>query len=164
MVIDFIKRYRWHVHSFHLFQLPDIVDLEVGVLSVMVNDNYLWIIPYSQHCFLWNLVFYSGKAYLAHQYKKMLYHLWSYRITIDETPIPLKRICVLNYLCLLLSNLLSRGIISTTERRGIERIPKIKRKKAMHFLKYLFSFLLEYFMITSIQYLELFEHEIQINI
>ena len=34
----------------------------------------------------------------------------------------------------------------------------------MHFPKYLLSFLLEYFMITSIRYLELFEHEIQINI
>ena len=41
--------------------------------------------------------------YLAHQYKKMLYQLWSYRITIDENQIPLKRICVLNYLCLLLT-------------------------------------------------------------
>ena len=58
----------------------------------------------------------------------------------------------------------ARGIISTTERRGIERIPKIKRKKAMHFLKYLLSFLLEYFIITNIRFLELFEHEIQINI
>ena len=26
---------------FHLFQLPDFVDLELGVLSVMVNDAYL---------------------------------------------------------------------------------------------------------------------------
>ena len=26
---------------FHLFQLPDIVDLELGALSVMVNDIYL---------------------------------------------------------------------------------------------------------------------------
>ena len=34
----------------------------------------------------------------------------------------------------------------------------------MHLLKYLLSFLLEYFMITNIRYLELFEHEIQINI
>ena len=59
---------------------------------------------------------------------------------------------------------LSRGIISTIERRGIERILKIKRKWAMHFLKYLLSFLLKYFMITSIRYLGLFEHEIQINI
>ena len=32
---------------FHLFQLPDFVDLELGVLSVMVNNVYLWIIPYS---------------------------------------------------------------------------------------------------------------------
>ena len=59
---------------------------------------------------------------------------------------------------------LTRGIISTTERRGIERIPKIKRKKRKRFLKYLSSFLLDYFMITSIRYLELFEHEIQIYI
>ena len=34
----------------------------------------------------------------------------------------------------------------------------------MHILKYLLSFLLEHFMITSIRYLELFEHEILINI
>ena len=34
----------------------------------------------------------------------------------------------------------------------------------MHLLKYLLSFLLEYFMIKNIRYLELFEHEIQINI
>ena len=94
------------IRIFHLFQLPDIVDLELGVLSVMVNDAYLWIIPYSQHCFLWNFVFYSRKVYLAHQYKKMLYHPWSYRITIDENPIPIKRICVLSYLCLLLTKVL----------------------------------------------------------
>ena len=43
---------------------------------------------------------------MAHQYKKMLYHPWSYRITIDENPIPLKRICVLSYLCLLLTKVL----------------------------------------------------------
>ena len=54
----------------------------------------------------------------------------------------------------------SRGIISTTGNKGIERNPKIRRKKAMHFLKYLLSFVLEYFIITSIQYLELVEHEI----
>ena len=91
---------------FHLFQLPDIVDLEMGVLPVMANDTYLWIIPYSLHCFLWNFVFYSRKAYLAHQYKKMLYHPLSYRITIDENPIPLRRIRVLSYLCLLLTKVL----------------------------------------------------------
>ena len=39
------------VRIFHLFQLPDFVNLELGVLSVMVNDAYLWIIPYSQHSF-----------------------------------------------------------------------------------------------------------------
>ena len=91
---------------FHLFQLPDIVDLEMGILPVMVNDTYLWMIPYSQHCFLRNFVFYSRKAYLAQQYKKMWYHPWSYRITIDENPIPLKRIHVLSYLCLLLTKVL----------------------------------------------------------
>ena len=72
----------------------------------MVNDAYLWNIPYSQHGFLLNFVFYSRKAYLAHQYKKMLYHPYSYRIPIDENPIPLQRICVLSYLCLLLTKLL----------------------------------------------------------
>ena len=34
----------------------------------------------------------------------------------------------------------------------------------MHFLKFLLSFLSEYFMITSIRYLKLLEHEIYINI
>ena len=72
----------------------------------MVNDAYLLIIPYSQHCFLWNFVFYSRKAYLAHQYKKMLCHPYSYRITIYENPIPLQRICVFSYLCLLLTKVL----------------------------------------------------------
>ena len=91
---------------FHLFQLPYFVDLELGVLSVMVNDVYLWIIPYSQHCFFLNFVFYSRKAYLAHQYKKMLCHPYSYRITIDENPIPLQQMCVLSYLCLLLTKVL----------------------------------------------------------
>ena len=91
------------IRIFHPFQLPDIVDLELGVLSVMANCTYLWIIPYCQHCFLWNFVFYLRKAYLTHQYKKMLYRPWSYRNTINESPIPLKRICVLSYLCLLLT-------------------------------------------------------------
>ena len=72
----------------------------------MVNDAYLWIIPYSQHCFLWNFVLYSRKAYLAHMYKKMLHHPYSYRITIDKNPIPLQHICVLSYLCLLLTKVL----------------------------------------------------------
>ena len=70
----------------------------------MVNDAYLWIIPYSQHCFLWNFVFYTSKAYLPHQYKKMLYPQYSYRITIEENPMPLQRNCALRYhLCLLLA-------------------------------------------------------------
>ena len=51
-------------------------------------------------------VFYSRKAYLPHQYKKLLYQQWSYRITIDEIPIPLKRICVPSYLSLLLTEVL----------------------------------------------------------
>ena len=40
IVIDFIKRFSYHT-NLHLFQLPDFVDLELGVLSVMVNDAYL---------------------------------------------------------------------------------------------------------------------------
>ena len=36
----------------------------------------------------------------------MLYHPWSYRITIDESIIPLKRICVLSYLCLRITKVL----------------------------------------------------------
>ena len=94
------------IRIFHLFRLPDFVDLELDVLSIMANDAYLWIIPYYQHCFLWKFVFYSRKAYLAHQYKKMLYHPYSYRITIDEHPISLQRIRVLSYLCLLLTKVL----------------------------------------------------------
>ena len=101
MVIDFITRYSSHPF-FQPFQLPDIVDLELGVLSVMVNGTH----SYSEHCFLWNFEFFSRKAYLAHQYKKILYHPYSYRITIDESQIPLKRICVLSYLCLLLAKVL----------------------------------------------------------
>ena len=89
------------IRIFHLFQLPDFVNLELGVLSVMVNVAYLWIIPYSTHCFLWNFVFYLRKTHLANQYKKMLCHPYSYQITIDENQIPLQRICVFSYLCLL---------------------------------------------------------------
>ena len=36
----------------------------------------------------------------------MLYRPWSYRNTIGESPISLKRICVLSYLCLLLTKVL----------------------------------------------------------
>ena len=36
-----LSRSRAAIRIFHLFQLPDIVDLELGVLSVMVNDTYL---------------------------------------------------------------------------------------------------------------------------
>ena len=36
----------------------------------------------------------------------MLYNPYSYRITIDEKPIPLQRICVLSYRCLLLTKVL----------------------------------------------------------
>ena len=90
---------------FHIFQLPDVVDLELDALRVMVNKAYLWIIRYSQDCFLWNFVFYSKEVlYFAHKYKKMLHHPWSYKITIDENP--LQWICVLSYLCLLLTKVL----------------------------------------------------------
>ena len=46
MVIDFITQYSCHMYFyfiFYIFQLPDtcIVDLEIGVLSVMVNDTFL---------------------------------------------------------------------------------------------------------------------------
>ena len=40
MVIDFITQYSSHTY-FSPFHLPDIVDLELGVLSVMVNGTYL---------------------------------------------------------------------------------------------------------------------------
>ena len=36
----------------------------------------------------------------------MMYHPYSYRITIDENPIPLQWICVLRYLCLLFTKVL----------------------------------------------------------
>ena len=68
-------------------------------------------------------MFYSRKAYLAHQYKKMLYYPYSYRITIDENPIPLQRICVLSYLCLLLTQVLFQTPFKSsqynTERRRL---------------------------------------------
>ena len=51
-------------------------------------------------------MFYLRKAYCTHQYKNRLCHPYSYRITIDENPIPLLRICVFNYLCLLLTKVL----------------------------------------------------------
>ena len=35
-----------------------------------------------------------------------MYHPYSYRITIDKNPIPLQQICVLSYLCLLLTKVL----------------------------------------------------------
>ena len=35
------------IRIFHLFQLSDIVDLELGVLSVMVNDAYIGYVNYS---------------------------------------------------------------------------------------------------------------------
>ena len=43
---------------------------------------------------------------MTHQYKKMLYHPYSYRITINQNPIPQQRICVLSYICLLLTKVL----------------------------------------------------------
>ena len=36
----------------------------------------------------------------------MLYNPYSYRITVDKNPIPLQWICVLSYLCLLLTKVL----------------------------------------------------------
>ena len=77
----------------------------------MANDAYLLIIPYSQHCFLWNFMFYLRKAKMVHQYKKMLYHPLLYRNTIDENPIPLKQICVLSFPCLLLTQVLFQKIV-----------------------------------------------------
>ena len=71
----------------------------------MANNTYLWIIPYSQHCFSWNFVFYSRKTYLAHQYKKDAVP----PMVISNYPIPLKRICVLSYLCLLLTKVLFKS-------------------------------------------------------
>ena len=41
MLIDFITRYQATLRIFHLFHLPDIVDLELGVLRIMVKDVYL---------------------------------------------------------------------------------------------------------------------------
>ena len=58
-------------------------------------------------------MFYSRKAYLAHQYKKMLYHPYSYQITIDENTTPLQRICVLSYLCLLLTKVKTKVLFET---------------------------------------------------
>ena len=91
----------------------------------MVKDAYLWIIPYSQHCFLWNFVFYSRKAYLAHQCKKIMCHPYSYQIIIDENPIPLQWICVLSYLCLPLIKVLFetsfKSFLYNTEGRRLSK-------------------------------------------
>ena len=97
MVIDFIAQYSYHTY----FSL-----ISTSWYRWFGTRCLVWNFPYSQHCFLWNVVFYSRKAYLAHQYKKMLYHQWSYRITIDENPIPLQRICASSYLCLLLTKVM----------------------------------------------------------
>ena len=96
IVIDFIKRYSYHT-DFSPISTSWFCRFGTGCIVRKVNDAYLWIISYSQHCFLWNLVLYSRKAYLAHQYKKTLYYPYSYRITIDENRIPLQWICVLSH-------------------------------------------------------------------
>ena len=49
----------------------------------------------------------------------MLCHPYSYRITIDENPIPLQRICVLSYLCLLLTKVLFETFHYNTEGRRL---------------------------------------------
>ena len=99
MVIQ-ISRGIASIRSFHLFYFPDIFDLELGVVSVMVNDTYLWMIPYSQHCFLLKHRVLFAEIILCTPVQKMLHHPWSYRIIRDENPISLKWICVSSYLCL----------------------------------------------------------------
>ena len=67
----------------------------------------------------------------------MLYHPYSYRITIDENPIPLQRICVLSYLCLLLTKLLFETTIKSfkynTEDRRLSNY-SIKMTLCSHYL------------------------------
>ena len=56
IVIDCIKRYSYHIY-FPPISTSWFCRFRTGCIClvlVMVNDVYLWIITYSQHCFLWN--------------------------------------------------------------------------------------------------------------
>ena len=48
----------------------------------------------------------SEEGILGTPVQKMLHHPYSYQSTIDKNPISLQRICVLSYLCLLLTKVL----------------------------------------------------------
>ena len=106
IVIDFIQRYSHHTY------LPSISTSwfrRFWTGCIVCNGEWRVFVNYSVFpaLFRWNFVFYSRMAYFTHQYKHMLYHPYSYRITIDENPVPLQRISVLSYLCLLLNTVLS---------------------------------------------------------
>ena len=64
---------------FHLFQLPAIVDMELGVLSVMVND--ICELSIFSALFSLKLRILFEKGILVIPVQNVLYHPWSYRIT-----------------------------------------------------------------------------------
>ena len=88
------------------------------------NGEWRIFMDYSQHCFLWNFIFYSRKAYLVHQYKKMLHHPYSYRITTDETLITLQRTCVLIFVNFSLKYCLKHrsSRVNTTQKADVYEI------------------------------------------
>ena len=102
MVIYFITRFSYHTYFtsistswYRRFWTGCIV--HIGEWRIFVNYSVIAApFPPTPRVLL-------RKAYMAHQYKKMLYHPWFYRITMDENPIPLKCINVLSNLCLRLT-------------------------------------------------------------
>ena len=101
MVIGFITRYSYHTYfspistsSYHRFG-TGVRIIRNGEWRMFVNYETLYFIR-GRHT--WHATGASTK--------KMLYNSWSYQITIDENPIPLRRICVLSYLCLLLTKVM----------------------------------------------------------
>ena len=73
---------------------------------------------------------------MAHKYKKMLYHPYPYRITIDKNPIPQQQICVLSYLCFFLTKVLFetsfKSFQNNTEVRRLSNY-SIKLIKCSHY-------------------------------
>ena len=106
MTIHFFMQYRYHVL---LSQIS--TSWNRWIWTRCIDRNAEWYIfgDYSVYkdCFLWNFVLNLRNTYFAQQYKlNIMYHPWSYRIAIDEKPIPPRLLCVLNYLCLPLTKVL----------------------------------------------------------
>ena len=96
---------------FRIFELHDIVDLELGVVSAMINEAYLFsFVNYFVFLGLFPpklcVLFDEGILSTPVQKDDAPPVPWLYRVTIYENPIPLKLICVLSYHRLLLTKLL----------------------------------------------------------